>query len=91
MNQNAPPITHYLRTYYILQWNLFNQDTIGPHSRGCFKYTNVTFGTDEVVLSNFGTDESVLFIEVSSIQRCPDREVPLYIYSYHNYYKLYTI
>ena len=29
------------------------------------KYTNVTFETDE----------SVLFIEVSSIQRCPDREI----------------
>ena len=28
-----------------------------------------------------GTDESVLFIEVSSIQRYPDREVPLYTVS----------
>ena len=28
----------------------------------------------------FGTDESVLFVEVSLIQRCPDREIPLYIY-----------
>ena len=26
------------------------------------------------------TDESVLFIEVSLIQKCPYREVPLYIY-----------
>ena len=32
------------------------------------KYTNVAYGTDE----------SVLFMEVSSIQWCPDREVPLY-------------
>ena len=29
------------------------------------EYTNVAFGTDE----------SVLFIVVSSIQRCPDREI----------------
>ena len=39
------------------------------------KYTNVSFETDE----------SVLLIEVSSIQRCPyrerEREVPLYIYT----------
>ena len=34
------------------------------------KYTNVTFGTDE----------SVLFREVSLIQECPYREVPLYVY-----------
>ena len=27
----------------------------------------------------FGTDESVLFMEVSLIQRCPYREVPLYM------------
>ena len=26
---------------------------------------------------SFGTDESVLFIEVSSIQMCPDMEIPL--------------
>ena len=26
----------------------------------------------------FGTDESVLFIELSSIRKCPYREVPLY-------------
>ena len=31
----------------------------------------------------FVTDESVLFIEVSSIQRCPYREIPLYIYILH--------
>ena len=28
-----------------------------------------------------GTDESVLFVEVSSIQVCPDREVPLNMYT----------
>ena len=33
-------------------------------------YTNVVFETDE----------SVLFIEVFLIQRCPYREVPLYIH-----------
>ena len=27
----------------------------------------------------FETDEGVLFIEVSFIQRCPHREVPLYV------------
>ena len=35
-----------------------------PLFRGCYNYTNVSFETDE----------SVLFIEVSSIQRYPDRE-----------------
>ena len=48
-----------------------------PHYSGHFnsevvKYTNVSFGTDE----------SVLFIEVSSIQRCFYREVPFYLYPY---------
>ena len=36
-----------------------------PHSGQVVKYTNVAFETDE----------SVLFLEVSSIQRCPDRTV----------------
>ena len=30
----------------------------------------------------FGTGESVLFMEVSLIQRCPGREVPLYTCTY---------
>ena len=30
----------------------------------------------------FRTDKSVLFMEVASIQRCPDREVPPYICMY---------
>ena len=32
-------------------------------------YTNVSFGTDK----------HLLFMEVCLIQRCPDREVPLYL------------
>ena len=43
-----------------------------PHFRGCFKYTNDVFGTEK----------SVLFMEVSSIQGCPYRGVPLYKYIY---------
>ena len=38
----------------------------------------------------FGTDESVLFIEVSLIQRCPYREVPLYVLYIHVYTSLTT-
>ena len=55
----------------IIQWNLSNPDTIGADksvlNSEVVKYTNVAFGTDE----------SVLFIEVSLIQRCPYSEVPL--------------
>ena len=59
---------------------LSNLDTIGTvesvlnrEMSGVVKYTNVAFGTDE----------SVLFIEVSSIQGCLYREVPLYIHILH--------
>ena len=38
---------------------------MGVLNSGVINYTNVAFETDEIVL----------FIEVSSIQRCPDREV----------------
>ena len=38
------------------------------------KYINVAFGTDE----------SVLFIEVSLIQECPDRERYTYVYIYQS-------
>ena len=33
-----------------------------------------------VKYTNVSANESVLFIEVSSIQRCPDREVPQYLH-----------
>ena len=56
-----------------VQWNPSKPDTTGMDGIvRClhFKETN----------EGFGTDESVLFMEVSSIQGCPYRGVPLYIW-----------
>ena len=41
----------------------------------CLVYRGCT-----IIIVAFGTGESVLFIEVSLIQRCPYREVPPYCF-----------
>ena len=61
----------------IVQWNLHIPDTIGTHAT-CPDYRGVL--NSEVPLYRlvtFGTRKSVLNIEVSLFQRCPQWEVPL--------------
>ncbi len=63
-----------------VQWNLSNTDTLGPIKCVLIREMSSFQGVNNTHLYEFGTWSSILIREVSLIQGCPLREVPLYMY-----------
>ncbi len=71
---------HSLARNLYVQWNLSNTDTLGPIICVLFREVSSFQGANNTYVYVVGTWSSVLIREVSLIQGCPLRGLPLYMY-----------
>ena len=62
-----------------VQWNLYNTDTLGTKIIVQISEVSLFQGENNMYLYKVGTQLNVLINQVSLFQKCPLREVPLYL------------
>ena len=62
-----------------VQWNLYNTDTLGTKIIVQISEVSLFQGENNMYLYKVGTQLNVLINQVFLFQKCPLREVPLYL------------